>query len=145
MLKQGLLVLVDDDPEDQELMNHTLRDLGFGHEIKMFNCAEAALSFLYESSEQPFLIVSDVNMPKMDGISFKKKIEECSILRSKSIPFIFLSTSSKFVKDTWDLNIQGYFEKGNSLQELHDTMKIIFGYWERTKHKRNRNVADTRN
>jgi CheY-like chemotaxis protein len=136
MRKTGPLVLVDDDSEDLELMTLALQELGFDQEVKMFNSAEAALTFLYASAEPPFMIVSDVNMPKMDGITFKRRIDDCPILKSKCIPFIFLSTSTKFVHQTCDLNIQGYFEKGNSWKHLHETMSIIFKYWERTEHLR---------
>ena len=134
MLQNGPLVLVDDDADDQELISNALRELGFDDEIKSFSSAEAAISFLYESNEPPFMIVSDINMPKMDGITFKMKIDGCKNLNPKRIPFIFLSTSTKFVCDTHGLNIQGYFEKGNSWYDLKETMKVILSYWKRTKH-----------
>ncbi|MBT1696644.1 response regulator [Fulvivirgaceae bacterium PWU4] len=134
MSAQRPLVLVDDDKEDQELLLLVLRELGFDHEIKLFNTAEAALNFLYESGDRPFMIVSDINMPRMDGITFKKKIESCKILQPRHIPFVFLSTSAKFVAQTGGLNIQGYFQKGNSWQELRETVEVILRYWQRTQH-----------
>lgn len=133
-MTKGPLILVDDDAEDQELLLAVLRELGYTHEIKLFSNAEDALKFLYELKDTPFLIVSDVNMPRMNGITFKKKIDSCSILSAKCIPFIFLSTSTSFVRETCDIIIQGYFEKGNSWQDLEDTMRIILKYWQRTKH-----------
>lgn len=136
MSKHGPLIIVDDDAEDQEVLLLVLKELGFDRQVKAFNNAEAALSFLYQCEEQPFMILSDINMPKMNGIAFKKKIDSCDILQAKCIPFIFLSTSIKFVRETCGLNIQGYFEKGNSWKDIHETMKIILSYWERTKHLR---------
>jgi two-component SAPR family response regulator len=133
-MNRGPLVLVDDDAEDQELLLLVLQELGFPHEIKTFKSADAALQFLYNSDERPFLIVSDVNMPKMDGIAFKRTIEKCDILGPKRIPFIFLSTSTRFVNDAAKLNIQGYFEKGNSMRDLHETVKTILSYWTKTRH-----------
>jgi two-component SAPR family response regulator len=134
MSRKGPLILVDDDADDQELMMISLRDLGLENEVKCFDSAEAALQFLYSTSEQPFMIVSDINMPKMDGIAFKRKIDSCNILKPKCIPFVFLSTSIDRVKQSCDLNIQGFFKKGNSLSELNETIKIILKYWDRTYH-----------
>jgi two-component SAPR family response regulator len=131
----GPLVLVDDDAEDQELMLLALHALDFKNEIKSFSSAEAALDFLYQSDVNPFMIVSDINMPKMTGLEFKKKIDECEVLRSKCIPFIFVSTSARFVQETCNLDIQGYFDKGNTWATLQETMKVILQYWERTKHR----------
>lgn len=134
MCKNGPLLLVDDDADDQELMTLSLKELGLQNQIKYFNTAESALKYLYETSEQPFMIVSDINMPKMDGIEFKKRIDACNVLSSKCIPFVFLSTCTKHFKDTCNLNIQGYFEKGNTLEQLLQTMRIILAYWDRTRH-----------
>lgn len=135
MYQQRPLILVDDDAEDQELMLLALKELGYHSEVKLFSDAESALTYLYESGEVPFLIVCDINMPKMDGIAFKKTIDSNETLRSKCIPFIFLSTSTEFVAETCDMNIQGYFEKGSSWLELQETMAIILRYWERTRHQ----------
>jgi two-component SAPR family response regulator len=128
------VVLVDDDIEDQELLLMSLQAVGPNYQVKVFSTAESALEYLYASSDQPFMILSDINMPRMDGIAFRKSINNCNILSAKCIPFVFLSTSTAFLKDTCGLNIQGYFEKGNSLAQLNDTVKTILSYWERTYH-----------
>lgn len=134
MVNTRPLIFVDDDAEDQELMMQSLRELGIDQSVKLFQSAESALDYLNETTDHPFIIVSDINMPRMDGIAFKKSIDNSSTLRAKCIPFVFLSTSNSGLKDTCDLNIQGYFEKGNSLEYLNETMKVIFKYWVRTKH-----------
>jgi two-component SAPR family response regulator len=134
MSKTGPLILVDDDLDDQESIIASLNELVFKNDIKCFQNAEAALEYLYAASEQPFMIISDINMPGMNGITFKKTIDSCEILKSKCIPFVFLSTSTDLAKKSYNLNIQGFFEKGNSLQAMNETLKIILRYWERTKH-----------
>ena len=128
------MIFVDDDAEDHELMMMSLQDLGVSKEVRMFQSAEAALKYLYDSDEAPFMIVSDINMPKMTGIEFKKTIEACKDLKALAIPFIFLSTSTRFIDEACALNIQGYFEKGNSVTDLNETMKVILNYWDRTRH-----------
>jgi two-component SAPR family response regulator len=133
----GPLVIVDDDRDDQDLLQLALTELGFQEEVRSFHSAEDALTFMRQSPECPSLIVSDINMPKMDGITFKKKIDECAVLKSKSIPFVFLSTSTSYIHQTSALSIQGYFEKGNSWAELQETVKLILGYWRKTKHVHN--------
>ncbi|MBT1704508.1 response regulator [Chryseosolibacter indicus] len=135
MRKEGPLVLVEDDADDQELILLTLKELGIQNDIKVFKNGEEALDFLYQTATDPFLILSDINMPKMDGITFKRKIDQCEILKKKCIPFVFISTSpSPFIAQVCDLSIQGFFEKGNSLRQLNETLKIILTYWNMTKH-----------
>ena len=52
----------------------TLEELRVKNKVIAFNTAESALNFLYQTKEEPFLIISDINMPKMDVIAFKKRI-----------------------------------------------------------------------
>jgi CheY-like chemotaxis protein len=136
MNKTGPLVLVDDDFDDQEMILLAFQDLGFTNEVKTFKDADSALTFLYESTNRPFLIVSDINMPKMDGLTFKETIEACSILKSKSIPFVFLSTASSknYINRAYDLKAQGFFQKGSSYEQLKAALNTILSYWQKSMH-----------
>jgi CheY-like chemotaxis protein len=135
MRREGPLVLVEDDCDDQELMLLTLRDLGVKNEIKVFRNGLEALAYLNETSERPFLILSDINMPVMDGITLKIRIDGNETLKKKCIPFIFISTApAQLVRQVCDLSVQGFFEKGNSLDQLNETLRTIVRYWNLTKH-----------
>lgn len=89
MAKEGTIILVDDDAEDQELIQLSLKEIGCANEIINFRSAESALDFLYKTDKQPFLIVSDINMPKMNGLQFKRTIDKCPTLMNKCIPLSF--------------------------------------------------------
>lgn len=136
MRKAGPLILVEDDSDDQELIITTLENLGLINQVVLCKDGTEALDYLYQTNEMPFLILSDINMPKMDGITFKKAIDSCEILSQKCIPFIFISTSSAdaMAKKACDLSIQGLFEKGHSYAQLVDTLRIILTYWNQTSH-----------
>lgn len=128
--------MVEDDSDDQELIITTLKDLGLSNKVVVCKDGIEALKYLYSTKETPFLILSDINMPKMDGVTFKKTIDACQILSEKCIPFIFISTSSTGViaREACGLSIQGLFEKGYSYGQLVDTLKIILRYWNQTSH-----------
>jgi CheY-like chemotaxis protein len=135
MRKEGPLILVEDDSDDQELMLHVFEDLGLKNEVQIFRNGKEALDYLYQTRDKPFLIISDINMPVIDGITFKKKIDGCPLLKERRIPFVFMSTApAPFVSQINDLSIQGCFEKGYSLSELNETLKTILKYWDLTKH-----------
>lgn len=130
------LIVVDDDIDDQEMMSLALQDLGIRNEVKMFRDAESALSYLHNSEESPFLIISDVNMPKVDGLEFKEQIESCNDLKARKIPFVFLSTAASdgFIKKAYDVCAQGFFEKGTSFSQLKDALGTILKYWQKSKY-----------
>jgi len=135
MNKRGPLVLVEDDADDQEMIVLALESLGLAKHTKIFHEPESALNFLYESDVKPFLIISDMNMPKMDGLKFKETIESCRILKDKRIPFVFLSTASSesCINRAYDLRVQGFFEKGKSFDDLKKSLNTILEYWNKCK------------
>jgi CheY-like chemotaxis protein len=130
------LLLVEDDLDDQELIMVALQELGVLNPVRHFKDAESALNFLRSEEELPFLIVSDVNMPRVSGLDFKGHIESSIQLKMKKIPFVFLSTAAtdNYVSEAFLLNAQGFFVKGSSFNDLKNALKTILDYWTRTKH-----------
>jgi hypothetical protein len=57
-------------------------------------------------------------------------------LKNKAIPFVFFSTSTSDlqVNRAFDLSVQGFFAKGNTMQETGRKLKLIFDYWQESKH-----------
>lgn len=136
MLFQDPVIIVEDDPDDQAILKGIFADLNINKELKFFSTASEALAYLNTTSDQPFLILSDVNLPGTDGTAFKKLINENEFLKRKSIPFVFYSTSSRkeSVVKAYEMMVQGYFEKPQSLSEIKTTIKLIIDYWTLCKH-----------
>lgn len=137
MSKLGPIVIVEDDLDDQEMIQEAMEELGIKNKLVFFDRAVKAFDFLKSVREQPFLILSDVNLPIQNGIEFKRQIDEDNALRHKSIPFVFYSTAvDKNSVDTayQDLTVQGFFKKKNKYEELKSDLKLIVDYWANCKH-----------
>ena len=136
MAKNGPLILVEDDVEDQLLIRESLESFDPNRELRIFNNGEEVLAYLMETTEKPFLIICDINMPRMDGLTVRKKINDTEFLRKKSIPFIFFSTtaSSEAVTTAYELTVQGFFVKPSSFTELTAIMHQLVEYWKICKH-----------
>ena len=133
----GPIILVEDDLDDQEVTHEVIRMAGRKNEIISFsNCGEAFDFLLNNLDVQPFIILSDVNLPETSGIDFKQRIDSTPVLRQKSIPFVFYSTAADkaSVDRAYQYAVQGFFVKGNSMQEMSVTLKLIFEYWTHCKH-----------
>jgi CheY-like chemotaxis protein len=137
MAKLGPIIIVEDDQDDQELIKSALKNAGIQNKIIFFENGGEAFHYLCTTIEQPFIILSDVNMPKMNGVEFKRKIDEDKKLREKSIPFVFFTTSveKSTVTETYtQMTVQGFFQKSYSMDELNSTIKLIMDYWKVCKH-----------
>lgn len=119
--------------EDQEILTEIFKSLGLNNEIIFFKDGESALEFLDTTTIKLFLILSDVNMPKINGYELKKLIQTNHRLHIKCIPFLFFTTASdkKSVEDAYSLSVQGFFQKPNSIIELESTIKTIIEYWQK--------------
>lgn len=131
MNKTGPIIIIEDDSGDRELLTIVFSELDFTNEIIYFKDGEYALDYLLQSSEEPFLILSDINMPKLNGLELREKINNNEDLRMKCIPYLFFSTSAeqKHVVDAYSKSVQGFFVKPNSYDHLKRTIRIIVEYW----------------
>ena len=133
MTKDGPIIVIEDDMDDQEIISDIFKRLEISNEIVFFADGNLALAYLNDSNNKPFLILSDVNMPKMGGFELRKQIHTNELLSRKCIPFLFFTTGvhKKAVFDAYSMSVQGYFQKPNSVQELEDMVRTIVAYWQK--------------
>lgn len=132
MNKGGPIIIIEDDLEDQEILTEVFADLDYKNEIIFFTEGEKALEYLTATAVEPFIIFSDINMPKLNGLELREKIHENEDLRLKSIPYLFFSTSAEqqHVVDAYSKSVQGFFIKPVSYNAVKETIKTIVTYWE---------------
>lgn len=126
--KKGPIIILEDDQDEQELLADIFHKMEVPNETKFFSDGESFLDYLRTTHDQPFLIISDVNIPMRNGLEVKKIINDDDHLRRKSIPFVFLSTSAekKAVEEAYNLTAQGFFLKQNTVTEI-ERYKTYFG------------------
>ena len=132
MNKGGPIIIIEDDIDDQEILGEAFHDLGCKNEIIFFPDGEKALEYLTSTDVEPFIIFSDINMPKLGGMELREKIHENEDLRLKSIPYLFFSTSAeqKNVVDAYSKSIQGFFVKPTNYKDIKEVIHTILTYWE---------------
>ena len=131
---QNPIVIVDDDIDDCEILIESLHEIGVENEIRYFKNGAIALEYLRTTTEIPFIIISDINMPEMNGLEFRKYMNEDISLRKRKIPFVFMSTSKEhnLLETAFQLDIQGYFQKANNFKSLKEVAQTIIGYWQKS-------------
>ena len=65
MNKNGPVVVIEDDQDDQYLFEQVFRDLNYLNQVIFFADGQQALDYLTTTSVLPFLILSDINMPRL--------------------------------------------------------------------------------
>ena len=119
-------LIVDDSSVMRKIVERCLRqagmDLGQVHEAS--NGAEA----LALVNENPIdLILSDINMPVMDGLEFIRHLKE--IEGSKNIPIVMITTEGgeKSVLEALSLGAKGYIRKPFTPDQVKDHVIPVLG------------------
>ncbi|MDB5197947.1 MAG: response regulator [Flaviaesturariibacter sp.] len=125
------VIIIEDDKDDQEMLREAFAKLNYPNEICFFDNGQLALDYLNRTDVIPFLILSDINMPVLDGFALRDKVKMDAKLQLKCIPYLFFTTANNqdIIIDAYSKSVQGFFIKPNSINEVETTIRVIMEYW----------------
>ena len=115
------------------ILTEVFQNLKYPNELIFFEDGQTALEFISAGNVVPFIILSDINMPKLTGFELREKLKTDANLALRCIPYLFFSTAlnQKAVIDAYSLSVQGFFIKQSSMAEVEKTVSVIMEYWKR--------------
>jgi len=130
------ILIIEDDEDDRDILKEIFRDLGYKNNILFFTDSTEALEYIRKPEINPFIIISDINMPKLGGFELRNIIIEEEVLADKDIPYIFISNAQDeySIKQANRLAIQGYIQKGNDYNKYKEKIKNLIDYWKENIH-----------
>ncbi len=139
MSVKGPIIIIEDDLNDLDVITAALKENQVKNELKSFTNAREALNYFLVTKDLPFLILCDIRIPGMNGLEFRKTVNENEFLRKKSIPFLFYTAavSQQIINVAYDLTVQGFFEKPDNFDELKSQLGCIISYWTKCLHPNN--------
>ncbi|TXC85315.1 response regulator [Luteibaculum oceani] len=131
MIIDKTVVLVEDSPEDAELIKRAIEKSGFQGEFKWFSNGPDALNYLSLKKDLAKLSVVILDY-KMDGLSGKdvlKQIRTNPI--SKNLPVVMLTSSdeSSDVEECYGLGVNSYVVKPNHFSQFKSVISHLSEYW----------------
>ena len=108
-----------------------MRVLKYPNKVLYFFDGHKVLEYLELSNDKPFIIISDINLPRLSGLALRDKLHNNEQLRLRCIPYLFLTTSiaHKYVIDAYSKSVQGFFVKPVRFNELEKLIQNIITYW----------------
>ncbi len=135
-MKIRKILLVEDDPQDVELMLAALEECHLINRVVVVGDGEKALDYLYRRGEfkireggDPILVLLDLKMPKINGLQVLKIIKADAYLQT--IPVVALSSS----RETPDLvgcyknGVNAYVVKPVDFSEFMKAVKQLVVFW----------------
>ncbi len=131
------ILLVDDDRADQELVRRALRKVDAEIDFQTAHDGQEALDYLLassgftESSDKPTpaLILLDINMPRLDGRKFLRRMRANEALRSIPVVTFTTSTANRDIQDMYQLGTNSYIAKPSSFSTLVELMESLHKFW----------------
>ena len=131
MNKSGPVIVIEDDIDDREILKDVFKKLDFENEVLYFEDGEKALEYLLSMTIKPFLILSDINMPRLNGMELREEIYNNEQLNLRCIPYLFLTTAAEqpLVVKAYSQSVQGFFVKPSSFVGIEKMILNIMNYW----------------
>jgi two-component system, response regulator len=124
-MKNGLILLVEDNPVSAELALGFLRMEGFTDEVVLARDGVEAIDYLFHSEQ------SAEEMPRLDGFGVLKKMRQDE--RTKFIPVVMLTASNHpdDVRRAYELGANGYLDKLSNGMRWDEMVRAAARYWVR--------------
>ncbi|MFS8137782.1 MAG: response regulator [Thermomonas sp.] len=131
------ILLVEDNPDDVELTRIAFAEAGSEHVIRVVSDGAEAVDYLLgrgvhagrDLSEQPALVLLDLNLPKLNGREVLQAIRESP--ETRTLPVVVLTTSAEplDVGSVYELGANSYIQKPVEFERFVDVVRQIGLYW----------------
>ena len=100
-MAEKMILLVEDNPDDEELTTRALRQAKIANEIVVARDGSEAVEFLFgegrhagrDLSQMPAVVLLDLKLPKLSGLEVLQRLRADQ--RTKLIPTVVLTSSSE--------------------------------------------------
>ncbi len=135
--RSPVVLMVEDDPGDQELIRRALENHHDNIDLRVMSDGEEALDYLKnvqagtnsDECPQPILVLLDLNMPKFDGREILQYVRQQSNLKLTPIVVLTTSTNERDVQECYALGCNTFVSKPDTVQEFMDAIGQIGSYW----------------
>ncbi len=136
-MRDKIILLVEDNPDDEALALRALRRGEIGGEVVVAHDGVEALDYLFatgkhadrETGLKPGLVLLDLKLPKLDGLEVLRRMR--SDERTKLLPVVILSSSreQRDLVKSYSLGANSYVRKDVDFVRFSQTIEQLKRYW----------------
>jgi two-component system response regulator len=136
-MRSGIVLLVEDNPDDVELTMRAFEDARVGNTIVVASDGVLALDYLFargayegrDATLMPEVVLLDLKLPRLDGHDVLRAMRADS--RTRRTPVVML-TSSNEEQDVWasyDLGANSFVRKPVDFAQFIEAARQLGLYW----------------
>lgn len=128
------ILMVEDDDVDAQGLDRAFKRAKIANPLQRAHDGLEALAMLrgedgHQKIPHPYLLLVDINMPRMGGIEFIAELRKDPALQPS---IVFVLTTSKHDEDmtaAYNFNIAGYIVKENAGDDFMRLVGLLDSYW----------------
>ena len=133
-MSEVTFLVVEDDDIDAELVMRAFKKLKIANPVVRAKDGIEALDLLRGTNGvdrilTPYLILLDINMPRMSGLEFLDEVRSDPNLRRSVIFMLTTSDDERDILRAYEQNIAGYVIKDNAHTSFHSALPMLDLYW----------------
>ena len=135
--RQVEILLVEDNPSDEELTLHALEKYHLANKIFVVRDGAEALDYIFAAGKysdrdtncHPKVILLDLKLPKVDGLEVLRRIK--TEPKTQQIPVVLLtsSTEESDIVESYKLGVNSYIVKPVDFKQFTESIRDIGMYW----------------
>lgn len=130
--KEVVILIAEDDDGHAELIIDGFRELGLANEIIRFEDGQEIWNFLMskhieqrESERKNYLILLDINMPRMDGVEVLRRIKLSPGLQDMLVMMLTTTDNPREIERCYQYGCNVYITKPIDFMSFTDTLKRL--------------------
>ena len=137
MKQMGPILLVEDNPSDEELTILALQDARVANEVIVVRDGQEALDFLFCEGQyaartketEPSVILLDIKLPKVDGLEVLRRIRTEDSTRLTPVVLLTSSKEEQDIINGYGLGANSYVRKPVDFEQFADAVHQLSLYW----------------
>lgn len=127
------ILMVEDDEVDRRAFKRAFDQLKIGNPLTFANDGIEALENLRGGSgvsvDRPYLVILDLNMPRMSGLEFLKELRADKKLKDVIVFVLTTSRDEDDILAAYELNVAGYLVKSDLSGSFLKAVNMLEHYW----------------
>lgn len=133
--RSGFVLLVEDNPDDEELAVMALQSAGLRLPIVVARDGVEAIERLVGTATdgskpgRPLIVFLDLKLPKVDGFGVLKRIRETAGLKTLPVVILTSSDTDDDINRSYALGVNSYVRKPVAFESYKATIGALGHYW----------------
>ncbi len=122
------ILVVEDDEIDVKALLRAFKKLKIANPVTVAKDGIEGWEAI-QSLARPYLLILDINMPRMNGIEFLEKIRASEKFHNSIVFILTTSTDDQDKFEAYNLNVAGYMLKSDMGASFIRAIEMVERYW----------------